>query len=275
MVQPSFPVVTESDAQLPLYLTSIGYWEDQERTVRPEGFPDYQWLQAVAGTGELAVSGVTQLVKPGQGFFLNSNEPHAYRPLTHPWGVHWIAFNGSLMPSLMRQAGMERSGVYSLSDPESIILHMKTIYAMSLTGRPFLGMECSKLLYAFLLDLVSKVRMNALSVAHNSMKLQPVIQFIEENCHRAMTIGELSGCIGVSPQYLCQLFKSTFKMRPMEYVNRERINKSKELMFHDPSLKLQDIAVRVGFDSPSYFSSVFRKIEGVSPEHFRSFGYSP
>lgn len=60
-------------------------------------------------------------------------------------------------------------------------------------------------------------------------------------------------------------------MRPMEYVNRERINKSKEWMFREPGMKMHEIATRVGFDNASYFSSVFKRISGMSPEHFKKF----
>jgi AraC-like DNA-binding protein len=111
--------------------------------------------------------------------------------------------------------------------------------------------------------------MSATSSSPDPMKLHPVTQYIEENCHRPVTIAELADCIGVSSQYLCHLFKVTLNMRPMEYVNRERIHKSKEWMFREPTLKIQEIAARVGFDNPSYFSSVFRKLEGVSPERFK------
>lgn len=269
MVQPSFPIVTESDSRLPLYLTSIGHWEYQERTRRPGGFPDYQWLQSVSGTGELEVDGTRWQVKPGQGFFLLPEEAHLYYPTSEPWGLHWIAFNGSLMPSWMSLSGIRRSGVYGLSDPDSLIGQMKAIYAMSLTGRPFLGSECSKLLYALLLDLSRNVKNGSAAAPHHSLKLQPVIRFIEDNCHRVLSIDEMAAQISVSAQYLCYLFKNAFQLRPMEYVNRERINRSKELMLNEPQLKLREVALRVGFDSPSYFSSVFKKIEGMSPEQFR------
>ncbi|WP_182300428.1 AraC family transcriptional regulator [Cohnella cholangitidis] len=269
MTIPSFPIVTESDSELPIYLTSVGHWEDQERTRRPDGFPDYQWLQAHSGTGELIVGDQRYIVKPGQGFFLFANEAHYYRPLAEPWDVQWISFNGSLIPSLLRQAGIERSGVFTITSPDSLISHMKTIYAMSLSGHPFMGMECSKLLYAFLLDLMKNVWTNSPSTAHNYMKLHPVTQYIEANCHRPIAIDEMAQCIGVSAQHLCHLFKITLRMRPMEYVNRERINKSKEWMFREPGLKMQEIAARVGFDTPSYFSYVFKKSEGMSPEQFK------
>jgi len=269
MVQPVFPVITDSDSLLPLFLTSIGHWENQERTKRPGGFPDYQWLQAVSGAGELEVNGKTYSVKPGQGFFLFPDEPHEYAPVSEPWGLQWIAFNGHLAEGLTKQAGMARSGVYSLSEPDGPIAHMKAIYDLSLTGRPFLGRECSKLLYAMLLDLSRFIRTGAASAPQDAMKLQPVIRHIETRCQDDLTIDELAGTIGVSPQYLCRLFKHAFQMRPMEYVNRERINLSKKTMLLHPELKLQEVAKRSGFDSPSYFSSVFRKIEGVSPETFR------
>lgn len=269
MTIPSFPIVTETDAQLPLYLTSIGHWEAQERTKRPVGFPDFQWLQALSGTGELTVGNQRYAVKPGQGFFLFPNEAHAYRPLQEPWDVHWISFNGNLMPSLLKQAGIERSGVFTTTAPDSLITHMKSIYAMSLTGHPFMGMECSKLLYAFLLDLMRNVWTSSPSTADNYMKLHPVTQYIEAHYDRTITIDELAQCIGISSQHLCHLFKITLKMRPMEYVNRERINKSKEWMFREPGMKMQEIALLVGFDTASYFSYVFKKVEGMSPEQFK------
>jgi len=269
MSRSSFPLVTEKDSQLPLYLTSVGYWESQERTHRPEGFPDYQWLQVRSGTGALRVGEHQYTIKPGQGFFLFSEEAHLYYPVTEPWDVHWISFNGDLVPSLLQQAGIVHSGVFHLTDPDSLILHLKNIIALSVTGHPFLGMECSKLLYAFLMDLVRSVWLSTPSAAHNQMKLHPVTRFIEANCHRPITIEEMSDCIGVSPQYLCYLFKNTMSMRPMEYVNRERINKSKQWIFAEPRMKIQEISTRVGFDNPSYFSSVFKKVAGMSPEQFK------
>ncbi|RKP57229.1 AraC family transcriptional regulator [Cohnella endophytica] len=265
----SFPNVTEKDVHLPLYLTSIGHWDHQERTRRPEGFPDYQWLQADSGGGELIVGDKRSPVKPGQGFFLFPREVHLYQPVGENWGVHWMSFNGGLVPSLLQQAGIARSGVFTLSNPERMIAHLERIHTMSLARNPFLGMECSKLLYAFLLDLMKSVWTDSPSADHNLTKLHPVIRFIESNCHRPLTIDEMADTIDVSVQHLCHLFKTGLKMRPMEYVNRERINKSKQWMFREPDAKIRDIAERVGFDNPSYFSSVFRKLEGLSPEQFK------
>jgi AraC family transcriptional regulator, arabinose operon regulatory protein len=265
----TFPSLTDSDAQLPVRVMSVGHWDHQERTQRQEGYANYQWLQCVSGTGELIVDGRRHQVKPGQGFYLLPHEPHVYQPLSDTWELQWISYNGSLAPHLLNHAGISQSGVYMTTEPDILIAHMRNIYAYAISGRPFAGMECSKLLYAFLLDLTRSVWTSSPSATHSYMKLHPVLQFIDANCHRAMTIDEMASQIDVSAQYLCQLFRITLNARPMEYVNRERMNKSKEWMFREPHLKMQEIAARVGFDNPSYFSSVFKRFEGMSPEQFK------
>jgi AraC family transcriptional regulator of arabinose operon len=269
----AFPILTNMDSELPLHLTSVGHWDHQDRVRRPEGYLNYQWLQVVSGTGEVIVGSKRLVVKPGQGFFLFPHEPHSYQPLTEPWELQWVSFNGSLSESLLHRGGIKQSGVYSATDPDILITHMKNMYVIANTSNPFSGIECSKLLYAFLLDLIRSVLSSSSSPSptQNYLKLHPVIQFTEANCHRPVTIDEMANCIGVSVQYLCHLFKITLKMRPMEYVNRERINRSKEWMFREPGLKMQDIASRVGFDNASYFSSVFKRIVGKSPEQFKKF----
>ncbi|MNG14784.1 HTH-type transcriptional activator Btr [compost metagenome] len=58
-------------------------------------------------------------------------------------------------------------------------------------------------------------------------------------------------------------------MRPMEYVNQQRVNRSKQLMFHAPERKMYEIAKQVGFENASYFCSVFRRKTGMSPDSFK------
>lgn len=264
-----FPTLTDTDLSLPVYLTSIGHWSNQEPIDRPGGYPFFQWLQVVSGAGELHVGGQKMIVRAGQGFCLFPNDPHQYFAVQEPWEVHWLSFRGELSSTLFRQAGIVQSGVYSTADHDMIVTHMKNIYAMTQSSRAFLGLECSKLIYMFLLDLMKVILVSSHSVEQNYLKLHPVFQYIEKHYNEPISIKDLAGCLDVTPQYLCLLFKKALKIRPMEYVNRERINRSKELMFHESDIKMHEIARRVGFDSPSYFSSVFRRVEGLSPEQFK------
>ncbi|WP_173275368.1 AraC family transcriptional regulator [Paenibacillus sp. NEAU-GSW1] len=265
----SFPTLTEADRLLPIYPDIVGHWDNQETIDRPDGFSHFQWLQVTAGEGELVIGEERFTIKAGQGFCLFPNVPHRYYATREPWDIYFLSFGGDLAPHLLKQAGITESGVFSTTGSEIIVSHMRSIYAMTQSENAFLGLECSKLVYMFLLDLMKVIRISSHSAEHNFAKLRPVIQYIEANTGAVITINDLAGCIDVTPQYLCLLFKKTMRMRPMEYVNRERINRSKEIMFRESEHKLNDIASMVGFDSASYFSSVFRKLEGISPEQFK------
>lgn len=265
----SFPTLTEADMQLPLYLTVVGHWDNQEPIDRKQGYQDYQWLQCTSGEGEIRIGDKRMSVKAGQGIFLFPGEAHQYYTVVPPWDIHFIGFNGMLADSLVRQAGLKESGVYTTHDGDMIVSHMKSAYAMAQSDRSFLAIECSKLVYLFLLDLMKVVQSSAHSGELTLSKLQPVIRYIEMQIDQPIAIRDLADCIEVTPQYLCLLFKKSMKMRPMEYVNRERINRSKEIMFYESNVRMSEIARRVGFESASYFSAVFRRIEGHSPEQFK------
>jgi YesN/AraC family two-component response regulator len=99
--------------------------------------------------------------------------------------------------------------------------------------------------------------------------MQPVIDYIEANYNRVITLKELADVIKISPQHLCLLFKNTYKMRPFEYLNKVRISKSKDLMFAGGDLQIDNLAQMVGYDSSSYFCAVFKEIEGISPGKFK------
>ena len=65
----------------------------------------------------------------------------------------------------------------------------------------------------------------------------------------------------VFSQETCQTFK--------EYLTELRLTKAKELL-RMTTLRSADIAYKVGYNDPHYFSSVFKKHTGLSPMEFRS-----
>jgi len=264
-----FPDVTDADARLPVYLTTVGHWDHQESMKRPEGFPDYQWLQVVTGEGALEVGGQRLSVKAGQSLCLYPHIPHHYEPARGPWGLYWVSFNGIMAAPLLEQAGAGKSGVYTSGSPDTAVSQMRGMLELAQgPSRPFIGTEFSKRLYGFLLDLGSH-REQPEWAERDRARLQPVLQYIDGRLDRQVTIAELAVEAGVSSQHLCTLFRRTLGIRPMAYVNRERIKRSKELMFRESGTPIREIASRVGIDNPSYFGVLFKRWEGQSPEQFK------
>ncbi|MEF2965009.1 AraC family transcriptional regulator [Paenibacillus sp. M1] len=264
-----FCLLSDSDLRLPVYLTTAGQWGHQEPIQRPEGFASYQWLLTLSGEGMLYVDGQAFPVKAGQAIALFPHVPHRYHATKGPWEVTFIAWEGSQAGPLLDQAGIHQTGVYQIIDMANMMAVLSSILKAANTEGAFSGVECSKLVYSFLLDLPKHVNTSRHSLHQNVRRLQPVISYIKRHCHEPLSIELLAEQAGVSPQYLCQLFKKGLNLRPMEYVNRERINRSKQLIYLEPDLKIQEIAHRSGFEHSSYFCTVFKRLEGITPEQFR------
>ncbi|MBM7566230.1 response regulator transcription factor [Paenibacillus sacheonensis] len=98
--------------------------------------------------------------------------------------------------------------------------------------------------------------------------VQQVTDIIDREYHVALTIDYLAGKVYLSPNYLRVLFKEKKGCTVHEYLTRIRLNKSLELL-RDKSLKIHDVASRVGYDNTSYFCSFFYKTQGVTPNEYR------
>ncbi|MDC7234868.1 MAG: AraC family transcriptional regulator [Spirochaetales bacterium] len=265
--------LTDLEKELPFHLVGVGYDFYQYPVNRPFGYPVYQWIQTVSGTGILELQGVRYEVPEGYGFLLYPGDAHAYYSADEtPWRNHWITINGYHIESMLQYIGLKKSAVFAISDPMvmSSLIHK----ALNLLKTPseMTGLEGSVLAYQLLMDLFKYV-WNDEKENHSrqSSRLKKVFEQIDRELGTPLTIDHLAETAGVTPQYFCELFKMTTKQRPMEYINRRRIDRAKEIIIRDPHKKLNTIAREVGFESNSYFSTVFRKLEGISPNKFREF----
>lgn len=208
---------------------------------------------------------------PGEVFITYPDIPHRYEPITDRWELAWVSFQGREASQLLAYAGITGSGVYKLRNAE--LLH--ALQQMLMRGE---GVEVtldadgdrdsSKHLYALLLDL--KPLLVAGGSDNDEMeRLKPVLRYITEHLDQPLSLKELADVAVVSPQYLCRLFQKALHVRPVFYVNQERINRSKQLMFSERTLRIYEVADRVGYENASYFCTMFKRHTGMSPERFR------
>ena len=97
-----------------------------------------------------------------------------------------------------------------------------------------------------------------------------VLGYIMEHFAEDVTLETLADIIHVSTVHLGKLFKKTYKMTPMQFLTNERIFHAKQLL-HDTDLPITEVALRVGYNSPAYFTSVFKKAVGQTPSAYREF----
>ncbi|MDS0525984.1 AraC family transcriptional regulator [Clostridium sp. SHJSY1] len=125
---------------------------------------------------------------------------------------------------------------------------------------------------AFLQQLIYEVYRNKKSESHNysvSAKVENIISYMHKNINSKITLVELSDMVELSPTYLSRTFKDITGYSVIEFFNKIKIDKAKELII-DGNNKVKEVANKLGFSDEFYFSRIFKKIEGMSPSEFYS-----
>ncbi len=100
--------------------------------------------------------------------------------------------------------------------------------------------------------------------------VQEIMQYIEDNYNSAeISLNEVAERIYLTPNYISMLIKQETGENFSDIVVGKRIEKAKELLF-DVTLKTYEIAEKVGYSDPNYFSRTFKKVVGISPVDFRN-----
>lgn len=265
-----FPIITEEDVKLPFYLTSTGANENQNHIKRPEGFPNYHLLYSTSGRGRLFIDGKDFSIHDNTGFFFQPGLPHEYYAEVEPWTTWWITFDGYAVKELLNVVELGRYDVFHISDMEKLHQLHRDVHAAAASARPASGYDASHMLYRFLLELKSCIGAETLKTRRDRhQQLQSLIMFIDDHYNKSISLNDMAEITGVTPQHLCRLFKLTFNMRPFEYLTRYRLQKAKEILVGSGNPALKEVAALTGYNDTSYFCSVFRQYEGMTPVEFK------
>jgi signal transduction histidine kinase/AraC-like DNA-binding protein/ABC-type sugar transport system substrate-binding protein len=79
---------------------------------------------------------------------------------------------------------------------------------------------------------------------------------------------DLARHVALSEDYLTACFRKELGVAPIAYLNRYRVHQARQLLT-DTSKSITEIALEVGFSDSGYFSRVFRREVGLSPEAYR------
>jgi len=98
--------------------------------------------------------------------------------------------------------------------------------------------------------------------------LDDILHYIQLNYHENIKLESIAPIFGYNSSYLGKLFNKKIGDSFNSYLDQVRIEKSKELLA-DPTLKVYEIAERVGYRNVDYFHKKFKKSTGESPAEYR------
>ena len=275
------------DALWGLTVCSVGYQkigphEDypptghhQEYLFRPEKgrvLQEYQLLYIIEGKGTLSTrkSGRHDITA-GDMFLLFPGEWHTYHPDEETgWEEFWIGFQGTNIDH------RTETGFFAPESPLYHIGHDETAIALY---REAIRTATRQEAYfqQLLAGIVNHLLGLMFMTSHNrelsaSPQLPQIVErarsFMEASVEKEVSMPDVARHLNVSYATFRHTFKKYTGLAPAQYFINLRLHRAKELLRSTPA-SIKEISYRLHFETPEYFTTLFKKRIGTSPSSFR------
>lgn len=233
---------------------------------------EYQLLYLVEGEGVFHSATVRETpLRQGDLFLLFPGEWHSYHPLADVgWKSYWIGFRGSNMDERVKAGFLSpKKPVYHVG--YSSMLHdvYRFAYKTAQEEAAYVQQTLAgavNLLIGMMYSLEGNNRLNN-NQGHVDM-INHARDRIRASLEDDLTIQQIAQDMGVSYSNFRKLFKEYAGVSPALYQQELRLQRAKELLA-TTNVSIKQIAYRLRFESPDYFSSKFKVKTGMKPSEFR------
>lgn len=167
----------------------------------------------------------------------------------------------------------DRDGEDLIPSPEPVLC-MKNVEAGFARSLDMLAAEFKKnvvclpevnaAIYRLLSEICQKQKRKA--TKNQYARIRAGIELLEKDSDLSIT--EIAETCGVSECYFRRLFREYSGESPMEFRQRHRIERAKQLLLSDEHYTIGEIAAELHFLDIYHFSKTFKKYCGVSPNYF-------
>lgn len=106
------------------------------------------------------------------------------------------------------------------------------------------------------------------NINYISLNVRKAIKYIHDRYEEDLTIDLISNELNINKCYFCNIFKKETGLTFSNFINKFRVEKSKELLVNS-SFSILDVAMSVGFNNQNYFAMAFKKELGMTPLQYR------
>ena len=268
-------MVDIKDKSKPLIVTSCGtyrlYTKPILPTWRPRGRLDYQLLYIAAGKAHFHFDDKEQVVTAGHMVLYCPKEPQKYEYYGEDQTeVYWVHFTGGNVKNILRS--------YGLTDDKRVFYCGSGLDYQNLFRTMINELQMCKVNYAEMLEMylrqifimLQRHFLNSLKTdnAHVVEEINKATLYFNEHYSEDISIDEYAQNNHVSVSWFIRNFKQCTGSTPMQYILSKRIYNA-EILLHDSTYNVTEIAEIVGYDNPLYFSRIFKKVKGISPSEYR------
>ena len=263
------------DKSKPLIVTSCGtyhlYTRPKLPTWRPRGRRDFQLLYIASGKAHFHFDGKEQIVTAGHMVLYRPKEPQKYEYYGEDQTeVYWVHFTGGNVTNILRS--------YGITDDKKVFycgsgLDYKNLFRSMINELQMCKENYAEMLEMYLRQIFIMLKRyftDSLKTdnAHVIEEIDKATLYFNEHYSEEISIEEYAQNNHFSISWFIRNFKHCTGSTPMQYILSKRIYNA-EILLHDSTYNVTEIAEIVGYDNPLYFSRIFKKVKGLSPSEYR------
>lgn len=259
-----------------LYPTDIGWFPEARFHFRsrPDGAVQDHLMMCIGGHGHVIVDGEENHLQSGELLIIPRHSSHEYWAAEqNPWSIYWMHFLG-------READYYLERIPGPGHPvpvnpetqrEAVRLFRDCLDTLES------GYALSTLIYAaqsarHILSLLL-FRNPSFPVEQRAgqrqLQLGGTLEFMRERISEPLRLNEFARHAGLSVSHFSELFREQTGLSPMAHFTQLKIRQACRLL-DLTSKPVKAVAIETGYTDPYYFSRVFKKVMGISPDKYRA-----
>lgn len=267
--QPLTKLLSEHALTRDLYPLAAGYYPRAAgHSMRRRKHLDNLLAYCVEGGGTLRTENGSWPVRAGDLMSIPVGTAHAYTAAPDkPWSLYWVHYAGELAAAYTAFLGLAEP-VAPIGVHPRLLADFEALFALRGAGgneRAFV--HAASVLKAMLTDIA------ALTVAYGNSRgtridLDLIQQIMHRRLDRDLNLDALAQAANLSKFHFVRKFKQLTGHAPIQHFIHLKMQHACQLLdtTQEP-IKL--VANRVGYNDPHYFSRLFKRVIGVSPQQYR------
>lgn len=259
-----------------LYITHIGYFPKASSHYRDRrnGCEDNILFYCLHGKGYCLLDNKKYTLGANQFIIIPTTEKSIryWADNGDPWTVYWIHYTGTDLYALNNSMNISlHNGPVTTPFNDKGIEIWQNIYQNLEMGYSKENLlNAAFCLYYFLITFIypGKHIINSNDKQEPDDMITKTIMYMRTNLQKKLSIDEMSVLHNLSASHFSSLFRKSTGMPPIDYFIHLKMQRACQLLNLNDS-KVRLVALDLGYDDPYYFSRLFKKFIGISPEQYK------
>ncbi len=260
----TFPPQTPGNP-LEMQLAGTSWCDGSYRIARPASSNIHVFEYVIKGGGYYRLEDAYFYPSAGDVYIVPGGSNHEYGSnAANPWTKLWFNVSGPFVANLLNT--YQLTGIY----------HLKNCPVQKVFEEGLAQLRSNRDRVESIAPHVMLQVVMAIWHEHNNSRQQPyseegliLREMIESSIFKpSLLLAEISAAIHRSPTQTIRIFQRDFGTTPYQYLLNRKIETA-QMLLKNSAKPVKVIAYELGFTDEYYFSNIFKKKTGISPQHYR------